>query len=581
MSFCRKVGGMWPRAGLMALVIVLLLLGSMSPSLGELRGQSTTLPSVIDIFNNEQNVTIFGATPTARYGICCPITGDFNGDGVKDIAIHQYIIFGKTTWPVTIDLAATPTPVDATLIGGEVIVSGDVDGDGFDDLIIGGSGAPGVNGPGGNRPNAGAVSILFGRAIWPTSVDPYLSVTAPDVTIYGADAGDSVGLAFHKVAVTGDVNGDGFDDLIIGAPGGDGPSNTRPAAGEGYIILGRARDTWPTIIDTCTQSNCTDPALRVAGSDTPNIILFGAEMNDQFAAHTFLMKTGDVNSDGLDDILISAGMAAGPQNSRSLAGEAYVIFGRASFPAVIDTCTQDNCLGSSVAGSSPPDIIIFGADPEDFLGVESIASGDIDNDGFDDILISAHFADGPQNSRVSGGEVYVIFGRERSAWPGIIDACMQINCGNPASRVVGSEDPDIILFAAEAYDIPDVVASGDVNNDGFDDILMALFTAAGPGNSRSRAGEAFVIFGRASNTWPTVIDTCMQINCADPASKVPGSDAPDITIFGAEPDDNLFFVQSGDVNGDGIDDILAGAFGANGPDNGRANAGEIYLIFGR
>jgi len=230
----------------------------------------------------------------------------------------------------------------------------------------------------------------------------------------------------------------------------------------------------------------------------------------------------------------------------------------------------------------------------------------VDNDGYEDILIPAVGADGSQNSRTAAGELYVIYGRERSAWPSVIDACMQINCANPASKVSGSGAPDITIFAADAInsnacggDAPFMITSGDVNNDGYDDILFTTFGADSLNNGRPAAGETYVIFGRERSVLPAAIDACMPNNYADPSAKVPGSGAPDILIFGADADpqeaqtgcpqpgssqvqgDQMWFIQSGDVNGDGFDDILPGAFRADGPNNTRKNAGEIYIIFGK
>ena len=121
--------------------------------------------------------------------------------------------------------------------GRSVSAAGDINGDGFDDLIIG---AVQGDGPGNTRYNAGDSYVVFGHAgSFAAEIDLAAVATgAGGFVIHGQDAADKSGFS---VSSAGDVNGDGFDDLVIGAPDGDGPGNTRNDAGDSYVVFGHVR----------------------------------------------------------------------------------------------------------------------------------------------------------------------------------------------------------------------------------------------------------------------------------------------------------------------------------------------------
>ena len=356
-----------------------------------------------------------------------------------------------------------------------------------------------------------------------TTIDLAALTAAQGTTIFGAGTFDISG---HSVSSAGDVNGDGFDDLLIGAQGADASGNAKSYAGDSYVIFGGASPQ--TIID-------------LANLGSAGITIFGAGVQDRSGYS--VSSAGDVNGDGFDDLLIGAPFADASSNAKPSSGESYVIFGGASLPATID-----------LANLSTAGITIFGADWSDYSGRSVSSAGDVNGDGFDDLLIGAPFADASGNAKLTAGDSYVIFGG--ASLPATIDLANLSTAG-------------ITIFGAGAGDYSggSVSSAGDVNGDGFDDLLIGAFFADASGNAKQDAGESYVIFGGAS--LPETIDLA-NLGTAG------------VTIFGAGVSDRsgLSASSAGDVNGDGFDDLLIGAEGGDASGNAKVSAGESYLIFG-
>jgi hypothetical protein len=410
---------------------------------------------------------------------------------------------------------ATQTP-DLTVFGADAgdyladrfsLTSGDFNGDGKDDILVG---APLADGPDNARTNAGEAYVIFGRDDGEASLD--LAVDEPDLTVFGADAGDNLGF----VVAAGDVNGDGTDDILVGARFAT-PAGGALSSGEAYVLFGS-----PSLKGT----------LDIAQGQQ-NVTIAGASAGDFLG---YALTAGDVNGDGIADI-ITAASAASPDATRAHAGKTYVVFGSPDLGGLVDVAQDQQ------------DFTILGVEAEDLLP-NFAASGDVNGDGKDDILLGTHKADGPDNKREDGGEAYVIFGKDDLK--GVLD----LASGDGFATIYGAEAQDWLGF----YTI-----AADVNGDGIDDIVVSARNADGTENGRNNCGEIYLIFGRKE--LPKVIDIA--------------EGKQDATILGADPNDLLgHSLAAGDIDGDGTTDVIAGAPAAGSLDNSRAQAGEARVFFG-
>nr|MBA3756108.1 FG-GAP repeat protein [Nitrosomonas sp.] len=373
--------------------------------------------------------------------------GDINGDGFDDVLVGadfrdhtsaiypsdaglSYVVFGKSSgFSPTLDLSNLDGSNGflLTRLSGVSNASsaGDINGDGFDDLILG---APTPFTVGG----LDASYIVFGKA---GGFSAQMSASSLDgnngFRLIGGAAYDRLG---SSVSSAGDINGDGFDDVLVGAPGADPNGNN---SGSIYVVFGKIGGFGATLDLSSLDGN---NGFRLDGASAGR------------GSGFLVSNAGDVNGDGFDDVIV---------------GGSYVVFGKASgFDATLDLSSLDGSNGFRLDGA----------------GLVSDA-GDVNGDGFDDVILGASFAD--PNGTYSGSS-YVVFGKASGFSATINLSDLDSNAGVRLDGV-----------AAFDYSGASVSGAGDVNGDGFDDLIIGA-----PGsvwhsylNDINGAGASYIVFG--------------------------------------------------------------------------------------
>ena len=395
-----------------------------------------------------------GLSAGSQFGVSVSSAGDVNGDGFDDVIIgaylynsntgRAYIYYGGLNLNTTADVVLTGEAA-SNVFGCSVSSAGDVNGDGYSDVIVGAYGY---------SSNKGRAYIFYGGAS--------MNNTA-DIIMTGESNGNDFGTS---VSTAGDVNGDGYSDVIAGADLYS--SNT----GRVYIFFGGA-----------SMNNIAD------------VTMTGAAANNTFGKS--VSSAGDVNGDGFSDVIIGA------NGYSSNTGRAYIFFGGAA---------MDNTS----------DVLLTGEAASHNFGVSVSSAGDVNGDGYSDVICGAY------GFNSNTGKAYIYYG----------GAGM-----NSAADVMMTGESTFNFFGNS------VSSAGDVNGDGYSDVIISAF------GYNSFTGKAFVYFGGSSMN--NIADITMNEDVVN-------------SYFG------ISVSSAGDVNGDGLSDIVIGAYGY-GSNTGRAYFYDYFM----
>jgi len=389
------------------------------------------------------------------------------------------------SWPVTIDPllqqsadAQLESNQAAASFGWSVAGAGDVNGDGYDDVIVGA-----IRYDAGQA-DEGAAFVFLGSPTGIGNGNPTTAAAQLESNLAGAYMGWSV-------AGAGDVNGDGYDDVIVGARS---YSAGQSAEGAAFVFLGSASGI---------------------ASGNPSTAAAQLESNQANAFMGWSVAgAGDVNHDGYDDVIVGAPSYASGQSAE---GAAFVFLGSASGIADGNPGTAAAVIQSDQASAN--------------LGRSVAGAGDVNHDGYDDVIVGAPNYDGTLSNE---GAAFVFLG-----------SATGVASGNPtsaATRLLGG-------LASAAFG-SSVAGAGDVNGDHYADVIVGAPTQ----------GAAFVFLGSASG-----IADATQATAATQLTTAGG------TSFGTS------VAGAGDVNGDGYADVIVGDpnFSATQPAEGGA-----FVYFG-
>jgi hypothetical protein len=404
----------------------------------------------------------------AQFGFSVATAGDVNGDGFSDVIVgaknysngeiyegRAFVYLGSATGLATAPAWVAEGDQTGAEFGISVATAGDVNGDGFSDVIVG------VDGYSNGQLYEGRAYVYQGSASGPAAAPSWTAEGGHDYDIFG-----------FSVATAGDVNGDGYSDVVISAPQ---YTNGQTEEGRAFVYLGSAAGLAPTSA-------------------------WSTESDQTGAWFGFSVATaGDVNSDGYADVMVG-----------SLAGRVFVY------------------QGSATGLVTAPSWVTQG---EDHFGYSVATAGDVNGDGFSDVMVGAETY---SNGQLWAGRAFVYEGSPL----GLAAA--------PAWTAEGDYNYEFFGLS--------VATAGDVNGDGYSDVIVGAY---GYTNGQSFEGGAFVYLGSATGlgATPAWIGESDQFNAESGVS----------------------VATAGDVNGDGFSDVIVGAVNY---DNGQTDEGRAFVYHG-
>ncbi len=436
-------------------------------------------PVTIDPLSTSPNWTAESNQDSAYYGRSVAPAGDINGDGYSDVIIGAYyfdngqanegrafVYHGSASGlSATANWTAEPNQANA-YFGASVATAGDVNGDGYSDVVIGAYAYDN------SQTDEGRAFVYHGSASGLSAGASWSSGSGQ----YGAYFG-------YSVAPAGDVNGDGFSDLIVGAPNF---SNGQSNEGRAFVYHGSASGLSATA-DWTAESNQADSYYGRAAA-----------------------TAGDLNGDGYSDVIVGAFRY---DNGQTDEGRAFAYHGSASGLSAAANWTAESDQANA------------------YFGLSVATAGDVNGDGYSDVVVGARSYD---NGQTDEGRAYVYHGSSTGL--------------SPSPNWTAESDQSGAAFGFS------VAPAGDVNGDGYSEVIVGAYLYD---NGQSNEGRAFVYHGSASGlsaaaNWTAESDQAY--------AELGWSVAP-----------------AGDVNGDGYSDVIVGATSY---DNGQGDEGRAYVYHG-